>query len=316
MRVILATDMEGAAGIDKFEQTFPQYGQAFRHGCRELIADINACLRGLRAGGATEIKVVEGHAWGRFRAFDTDDLEGRPEVLRGRAAYEAQTGWAQAVALLGYHAMNGTPDGFLNHTITGSTAFHINGEPVGEMVLTAASAGDRGVPVILVTGDHATVREASVFLPWAVGVEVKRATGVVEVTLRPGEEARRDIEDGARVAMTRAGKCAPYAVTPPVEIEAHFRTAEMADAVMTLPLTRRAGPRAVAFTAPSVPEMMRFAGAAVQLMQPVRDRTLWTRVEAATDMDAIRRDWLNEILGDWLAGRSPFAASARALRGT
>jgi hypothetical protein len=104
-------------------------------------------------------------------------------------------------------------------------------------------------------------------------------------------------------------------VTTPVEVEAHFRLAEMADAVMALPLTRRAGPRAVAFTAPSVPEMMRFVGAAVQLMQPVRDRTLWTRVEAATDMDAIRRDWLNEILGDWLAGRSPFEASVRALRG-
>jgi D-amino peptidase len=314
MRVVIATDMEGAAGIDRFEQTFPQFPEAFAHGSRELIADINACLRGLRAGGATEIKVVEGHAWGRFRAFETPDLDGRPEVLRGRAAFEAQAGWAQAVALLGYHAMNGTQDGFLSHTVTGSTAFHINGEPIGEMVMTAASAGARDIPVIMITGDHATMREASVFLPWVVRVEVKRATKVATATLQDGAQARRAIEDGARQAMARLSECRPLHYAAPLEAEAHFRSAEIADAVMAMPLVRRLSERAVGFTAPSVPEMMRFFGASVQLMQPVREQTLWKRIEAATNLNAIRADWYNEILSDWIAGRSPFVASERALR--
>jgi len=185
---------------------------------------------------------------------------------------------------------------------------------VGEMALTAASAGVRGVPVILVTGDRATVREASVFLPWAVRVEVKHATEVKTATLQSGERARSAIEDGSRRAMAAVSDCTPLRYAAPLEAEAHFRTSEMADAVMALPLVRRVGERAVGFTAPSVPEMMRFFGAAVQLMQPVRERTLWTRIAAATDLSAIQADWYNEILADWIAGRSPFAASERALR--
>jgi D-aminopeptidase len=210
--------------------------------------------------------------------------------------------------------MNGTPDGFLSHTVTGSTAFHINGEPVGEMVLTAASAGARGIPAIMITGDYATMREASVFLPWVVRVEVKRATKVSTATLQPGDQARHAIEDGARRAMVRVSECRPLQYAGPLDAEAHFRTVEMADAVMAMPLVRRVSERAVGFTAPTVPEMMRFFGASVQLMQPVRERTLWTRIEAATNLNAIRADWYNEILSDWIAGRSPFAASERALR--
>ncbi len=313
MRVVIATDMEGAAGIDRFEQTFPYYPEAFTAGCRELITDINACIRGLRHGGATEIKVIEGHAWGRFRAFESSDLDGRPEVLRGRPSIEALTSWAQAVALLGYHAMNGTKDGFLSHTVTGSTALHLAGEPVGEMVMTAASAGVQGIPVILVTGDHATAREARAFLPWTVRVEVKRATSVAAVTLRPRDHASPAIEDGARQAMARVAECPPLRLSEPIETEAHFRSPELADAAMILPFARRVGDRAVGFTAPTVQEAMRFFGAACAVIMPVRERSLWERLGTLPDVQRIRAEWMLDLLRDWLEGRSPFIASPRAV---
>jgi hypothetical protein len=113
--------------------------------------------------------------------------------------------------------------------------------------------------------------------------------------------------------MTRAADCPPLRYAAPLDVEAHFRSAELADAAMVMPLVRRVSERAVGFTAPSVPEMMRFFGTAVQLMQPVRERTLWTRIQAATDLNAIQAEWYNEIMADWIAGRSPFTASARAL---
>lgn len=171
MRVVIATDMEGAAGIDHVHQVLRDYPEAFEKGRWNLIADINACIRGLRRGGATELKVIELHGWGIYRAFDSHELDGAPEVLRGPASHLAS--WAQAVVLLGYHAMAGTRDGFLSHTIRPFTALSWGGEPVGEMAITAAPFGATGVPVIYITGDQATVREAAHFLPWAVKTSVK-----------------------------------------------------------------------------------------------------------------------------------------------
>src|SRR3990172_10655251 len=146
MRVVIATDMEGAAGIDRVEQCFPGYPDAFESGRQQLTMDINACIRGLRRGGAKDIKVVEGHAWGEFHAFETSDLGGHPEGLRGRRSREPMVSWAEKAVFVGYHAMAGTPDGFLSHTTMGSVALSAGGEPVGEMGVTGATCGAAGGP--------------------------------------------------------------------------------------------------------------------------------------------------------------------------
>jgi len=313
MRVVIATDMEGAAGIDRVEQCFRGYPEAFETGRRQLIADINACIRGLRRGGATEIKVVEGHAWGEFHAFESADLEGGPEVVRGRRGREPMVSWAEKAVLLGYHAMAGTPDGFLSHTTIGSTALSVGGEPVGEMLMTAATCGTAGVPVLLVTGDHATVREARHFLPWAVGVEVKRATSISKVTLLPREEASRAIETGAAAAIARAHECQPLRLPEPLEIEVQFRAGEFADASMILPMARRQGERAVGFTAPTISEGLRFFISAVQLTTQARQRPLWSKLQTLPEVQQMSHDWLESFLRPWLEQPSPFVANPKAL---
>ncbi|MBI4278033.1 MAG: M55 family metallopeptidase [Armatimonadetes bacterium] len=314
MRVLIATDMEGAAGIDRAQQCFPGYPEIFRAGCRHLIEDINACIHGLRRGGATEVKVAEGHALGAFRAFDSGDLEGTPEIVRGRPAMEALESWAQAVALVGYHAMAGTPDGFLSHTVTLSTALRLDGEPVGEMVMTAATFGLSGVPVILVTGDHATVREAAHFLPWAARAEVKRAATITDVTLLPREEASRRIEQGAAAAMARRDGCRPLCLPEPLETEVHFWAPELADAAMVLPLARRCGERAVGFTAPTLRDALKFFSVAWQMMMPARDRALRQQVDALPEVQRQRDQWTDTLLRAWLRTPSPFQANPNALR--
>ncbi len=314
MKVVIATDMEGAAGIDRVEQCFRGYPEAFETGRQQLIADINACIRGLRRGGAKDIKVVEGHAWGDFHAFESGDLDGRPEVLRGRGGREPMVSWAEKAVFVGYHAMAGTPDGFLSHTTMGSVALSAGGEPVGEMVMTAATCGSAGVPVLLVTGDHATVREARHFLPWAVGVEVKRATSISAVRLLSREEASRAIETGAAAAMARAHDCRPLRLPEPLEIEVQFRATEFADASMILPMARRQGDRAIGFTAPTFAEGMRFFASAVQLTTQARQRPLWSKLQTLPEVQQMSHEWLESFLRPWLEQPSPFTPNAKALR--
>ena len=60
------------------------------------------------------------------------------------------------------HAMAGTPDGVMNHTVSGTgwRNLSFNGTVVGETGINAALCGTWGCPVLMVTGDSATCREA------------------------------------------------------------------------------------------------------------------------------------------------------------
>ena len=57
------------------------------------------------------------------------------------------------------HAMAGTPDGVLSHTVSGQAwqNLRFNGTLVGETGINAALCGHWGCPVLLVTGDRARV---------------------------------------------------------------------------------------------------------------------------------------------------------------
>jgi D-amino peptidase len=67
-----------------------------------------------------------------------------------------------ATLLLGMHARAGTPDGVMNHTVSGQRwqNLRFNGVLVGETGINAALCGTWGCPVLLVTGDRATCIEA------------------------------------------------------------------------------------------------------------------------------------------------------------
>ena len=64
------------------------------------------------------------------------------------------------VVLLGHHAMAGTLNGFLDHTMNSKQwfEFRINDQVVGEIGIEAAYAGHFDVPIIAVSGDAAGFR--------------------------------------------------------------------------------------------------------------------------------------------------------------
>src|SRR6266516_5016948 len=71
-----------------------------------------------------------------------------------------------AALLVGMHAMAGTRDGVLAHTVSGSSWWRLcfNGIEVGETGINAALCGTWGCPVVLVTGDEASCREGVTLL--------------------------------------------------------------------------------------------------------------------------------------------------------
>src|SRR6266511_4988342 len=171
MRVHVISDMEGVAGIVKWEQVTggdPMYEE----GRRLYTEEINAAVRGAKAAGATEIVVMDCHGAGKGWTFNSLI----PDVLDPDCEYVVQDTWTgytgfledgcDAALLVGMHARAGTAGGVLNHTVSGQQwqDLRFNGTLVGETAINAALCGTWNVPVLLVTGDRATCEEASALL--------------------------------------------------------------------------------------------------------------------------------------------------------
>ena len=86
VKVHVISDMEGVAGIVKWEQTTggdPMYEE----GRRLYTEEINAAVRGAKAAGATEIVVMDCHGAGRGWSFNSlDPRPSRPGLRVRRAA--------------------------------------------------------------------------------------------------------------------------------------------------------------------------------------------------------------------------------------
>ncbi|HEX6699940.1 MAG TPA: M55 family metallopeptidase [Gaiellaceae bacterium] len=230
MRVFVVSDMEGVSGIVRWQQTLggdPMYEE----GRRLYTEEINACVRGAKAAGATEIVVMDCHGAGKGWNFNSLV----PDLLDPACEFVVQQHWTEYTAFLengcdaalfvGMHAKAGTPDGVLSHTVSGEAwrELRFNGVAVGETGINAALCGHWGCPVLLVTGDHAVCREAKQLLGAGLTtVEVKEGLGRYSARQIPALRARELIEAGARRALQDLSTVAPYDPGRPSEIEIEF----------------------------------------------------------------------------------------------
>ncbi|MDQ3778332.1 MAG: M55 family metallopeptidase [Actinomycetota bacterium] len=236
MRIHIISDMEGIAGIVRGEQT--NGGEPLYDEGRKLYTEeINAAVRGAKAAGAKEIVVMDHHGAGKGWSFNSL----LPELLDPACEFVVQSTWTQytefleegcdACLLVGMHAMAGTPDGVLNHTVSGREWFNLrfNGVLVGESAINAAMCGNWGCPVLLVTGDEAACREARSLLgDGLTTVPVKRGIGSRAARNLAPSRARELIEEGARDALRDLRSVEPYDPGRPAEIEVEFmQTAEL-----------------------------------------------------------------------------------------
>ena len=127
----------------------------YEEGRRLYTGEINAAVRGAKAAGATEIVVMDCHGAGEGWTFNSLI----PEELDPACEFVVQNEWTEyatflesgvdAALFVGMHAMAGTRDGVLAHTVSGSSWWRLrfNGVEVGETGINAALCGTWGCPV-------------------------------------------------------------------------------------------------------------------------------------------------------------------------
>jgi D-amino peptidase len=230
LRVHIISDMEGVAGIVRAEQVTGG-DDLYEEGRKLYTEEINAAVRGAKAAGAEEIVVMDHHGAGKGWSFNSLV----PDMLDPACEYVVQSSWTHytefleqgcdACLLVGMHAMAGTTDGVMNHTVSGREWHNLrfNGVLVGESAINAAMCGNWGCPVLLVTGDEAACREAKALLGEGLAtVAVKKGIGSAAARNVAPLRARELIEEGARNALEDLKAVEPYDPGRPAEIEVEF----------------------------------------------------------------------------------------------
>ena len=190
---------------------------------------------------ATTIIAIAHVSATRFPA-DAQPIAVIPDALDPDCEFVVQDMWTEytgfleegcdAALFIGMHAMAGTPDGVMNHTVSGQQWQNLwfNGTLVGETGIHAALCGQWGCPVLLVTGDAAVCTEAQALLgDGLTTVAVKRGIGTFSARQLPAQRAREVIEDGAKRALKDLEAVKPYVPGRPAEIKVEFKVTDATD---------------------------------------------------------------------------------------
>ncbi|MGW0646486.1 M55 family metallopeptidase [Streptomyces badius] len=254
MKALISVDMEGVSGIVHSSETNPERYD-YQRGRELMTADANAVIAGvLDAEPTADVLVADAH--GTFRNLLPERLDRRARLVRGKpralnmlAGLDEET---DAALFVGYHVRAGEGPGVLAHTMNGEILdVRVAGRSLGEIGLNAAMAGHLGVPVVLLSGDDAACAEMTDLAPGTVTVPVKEALCMAAaVTLHP-EEAQDRLRRAAADAVTRRTEIPPLALTGPLDVEVDLASPHTIDLAMLVPgVSRAAGARTVAFTAP------------------------------------------------------------------
>lgn len=235
MRVVIWGDMEGIGSITQWDQV---NGGAplYEEGRRLYTEEINAAVRGARRARATSIVAVDGHGAGgafSFNSWIKEALEPGAEYVFGHrwSSYvEPFRAGCDALVVVGAHAMAGTADGVLSHTVSSASWYSctINGRPACEMALMAATAGSFGVPCIFASGDAAMAREAREWIGESLAIaQVKKGITRYCAQCLPPADSRRLIEDTVCETLMNPGRWPkPLVIPGPVELRVEYMNSD------------------------------------------------------------------------------------------
>ncbi len=267
-KIFISIDMEGISGIVGGGITGRDQKE-YEYGRRLMVDDLNAAIEGALEVGTDEIVVCDAH--GSMMNIKPGEINEAAYLISGRPKPDLMmSGISEdfdAALYVGYHAMKGTLNGVLAHTISGGTvdAILINGRETGEFGLNAALAGCYGVPSVFISGDAAVAAEAMSFVPDIKAAVVKWGVGRYAAKCLQPKRAVALIKRTVKDALTNADSIKPYRAEEPVEVKLRYVSSAMTDAAAILPYVERIDGRTVKATFDNYPEATRGLLAAISL---------------------------------------------------
>jgi D-amino peptidase len=261
MKIYISADMEGVVGVVTQEQLGPS-GFEYQRAREFMTEEVKAAIEAAFEAGATEIMVSDSHGNGQnllieklprnitlVRAFPRPltMMQGIDETFDG-------------VIFLGYHTSTTNPQGVRAHTMSsaGLADVRLNGASMPEAGVNAAIAGHFNVPVIMISGDDAIVKEAGALLGGIEGAVVKWAYGFHSARTLMPEAAYELIRRKVKLAIARIKDFKPYKVKAPVQLDVRFKNYRPSEILSYLSIIERTDSHSIRFTGKDMIEVSKF----------------------------------------------------------
>ena len=260
-RIYISADMEGTVGAVTGEQLGPS-GFEYQRSREFMTEEVLAAIRGARAAGATEFLVSDSHGNGQNLLIDRlpKDVQIVRSWPRPLGMMEGIDETFDAVFFIGYHSSTSNTEGVRAHTFSSATLtdIRLNGKSASEASFYGNIAGHFGVPVVMISGDDAAVKEARSQLGDIEEAVVKWAKGFHSAQTLTPEAAYETIEAAARRGLERLEDFQPVAIKGDVEIEIQLKHYRQTEILSYLSNVERIDSHSVRFIGSDILEVARF----------------------------------------------------------
>ena len=261
MKIYISADMEGIVGVVTNEQLGPQ-GFEYNRAREFMTAEVNAAIEAAFQAGATEVVVSDSHGNGQNLL-----IEKLPKAVTIVRSWPRPLMMMQGIdetfdgaIFIGYHTGTANATGVRAHTISSARLadVRLNGASMPEAGINAAIAGHFNVPVIMVSGDDAVVKETTALLGDVEGAVVKWAYGFHSARTLTPEAAYEIIRDKVKRAIGRVKDFKPYRVKAPVQLDVRFKSYRPSEMLSYLSIVERTDSHSIRFTGKDIVEVSKF----------------------------------------------------------
>lgn len=261
LKIYISADMEGVVGVVTGEQLGPS-GFEYERFREFMTREVNAAIEAAVEAGATEILVSDSHGNGQNLL-----IEKLPKNITLVRSWPRPLMMMQGidetfdgVIFLGYHTSTTNKEGVRAHTMSSANLadIRLNGISVPEAGLNAAIAGHFGVPVMMISGDDAIVKEATQLLGDIEGAVVKWASGFHSAKTLMPEAAYNLIKEKVKTAIARIDDFKPYKLKTPVQLEVQFKNYRPSEVLSYLSNVERIDSHSIRFTGKDMIEVSKF----------------------------------------------------------
>jgi D-amino peptidase len=230
--ILILADIEGSSGCGSYRAS-SFLTRPWARACAAMSRDVDAVVGGLFDAGVRRVTVKDFHRTGYNLLPPLIDSRARivSGYHRGPIPGLGDPGDADGLMMIGMHAAAGTT-GFLPHTLTSRLAsLVVNGRPMAEVELFAASLAPFGIPPLFFSGCPVACGQARDRIP---GIQ----TFPIDKSIRPNAlDAGQWRIDLARAAVNAlAGEpLAPYRPEGPFQARMTIRDGDGAAAKMADP---------------------------------------------------------------------------------
>lgn len=261
MKIYISADMEGVAGAASGDQLGPA-GFEYQRFREFMTQEVNAAIEAAFAAGATEITVSDSH--GNAQNLLIEKLPKNVFLVRGfprpLMMMQGIDETFDGAIFLGYHSSTTNPSGIRAHSFSSArlTDVRLNDVSMSEGSFNAAIAGHFNVPVIMVSGDDAAVKEVSSIVGDIEGAIVKWNYGFHSAKMMTPDAAQALIREKVKTALGRIKDFKPYKPKTPVRLDVRFKNYRPSEMLAYLSIVERTDAHSIRFIGKDMIETSKF----------------------------------------------------------